>query len=291
MIPPLSDLLAGLGVGLVGGVTSGLLGVSPGGGLVVSANLLLSAEQHVAQGISLFAQIPPTGLSGIKRYWEKGSRTPTSWLVHLGAGFLIGGVGGALAAGSVSSSFLRWTYVVYLAALDAMLIFRPSGSRPEATPRNFTGPLPWPALLGVGFLAGFSSGFLGIGGGLAIPAELSAGLRVPRHQAQLVSLVFSIIPTTIPAAWIYWREGWSAPWLLIGGVVIGLWAGTDLGARIANRAGIALCSVSSRQWRFIWPVGRWLEGRPPLGVGRFGIHDGIKQRRYDFAAEIGRAHV
>ena len=152
-------------------------------------------------------------------------------------GFLIGGVGGALAAGSVSSSFLRWTYVVYLAALDAMLIFRPSASRPEATPRNFTGPLCWPALLGVGFLAGFSSGFFGIGGGLANTAGLSAGLRVPRHQAQLVSLVFSIIPTTIPAAWIYWREGWSAPWLLIGGVVIGLRAGTDLGARMANRAG------------------------------------------------------
>jgi hypothetical protein len=74
----------------------------------------------------------------------------------LGIGFLNGGGGGALAAGSVSSSFLRWTYVVYLAALDAMLIFRPSGSQPEATPRNFTGPLPWPALLEVGFLAGFS---------------------------------------------------------------------------------------------------------------------------------------
>jgi uncharacterized membrane protein YfcA len=74
MIPPLSDLLAGLAVGLVGGVTSGLLGVGPGGGLVVSANLLLGAEQHVAQRISLFAQIPPTGLSGIKRYWENGGR-------------------------------------------------------------------------------------------------------------------------------------------------------------------------------------------------------------------------
>ena len=62
----------------------------------------------------------------------------------------------------------------------------------------------------VGFIAGFSSGFLGIGGGLAITAGLSAGLRVPQHQAQLVSLVFSIIPMTIPAAWIYWRNGWSA---------------------------------------------------------------------------------
>lgn len=89
MSSPFYDLLAGVSVGLVGGVASGLLGVSPGGGLVVSSNLLLGSEQHVAQGISLFAQMPPTGLSGIKRYWEKGSRTPTSWLVLLTMGFLI----------------------------------------------------------------------------------------------------------------------------------------------------------------------------------------------------------
>jgi uncharacterized membrane protein YfcA len=235
MIWPLPDLLAGLGVGLVGGVTSGLLGVSPGGGLVVSANLLLGSEQHVAQGISLFAQIPPTGLSGVKRYWEKGGRTPANWLARLGVGFIFGGVAGALAAGSVSSSFLRWSYVLYLAGLDALLILRPTRRQPEETPPDFNSPVPWPALMGIGFLAGFSSGFLGIGGGLAITAGLSAGLRVPQHQAQLVSLVFSIIPATIPAAWIYWRNGWSAPWLLMAGVVVGLWAGTDFGARMANR--------------------------------------------------------
>jgi uncharacterized membrane protein YfcA len=235
MIWPLPDLLAGLGVGLVGGVTSGLLGVSPGGGLVVSANLLLGSEQHVAQGISLFAQIPPTGLSGVKRYWEKGGRTPANWFARLGVGFIFGGVAGALAAGSVSSSFLRWSYVLYLAGLDALLILRPTRRPPAETPPDFSGPVPWPALTAVGLLAGFSSGFLGIGGGLAITAGLTAGLRVPQHQAQLVSLVFSIIPTTIPAAWIYWRNGWSAPWLLIVGVVVGLSAGTDFGARIANR--------------------------------------------------------
>lgn len=234
MIWPLPDLLAGLGVGLVGGMTSGLLGVSPGGGLVVSANLLLGSEQHVAQGISLFAQIPPPGLSGVKRYWEKGGRTPVNWFAQLGVGFIFGGVAGALAAGSVSSSFLRWSYVLYLAGLDALLISRPARRQPEETPSDFSSAVPWPALTGVGFLAGFSSGFLGIGGGLAITAGLSAGLRAPQHQAQLVSLVFSIIPTTIPAAWIYWRNGWSAPWLLIAGVVVGLWAGADFGARVAN---------------------------------------------------------
>ena len=90
----LSALLA-VGVGLAGGFTSGLLGLSPGGALVVASNLLLGSEQHVAQALSLFAQIPPTGLSGIKRYWERGYRIPLSWLVLLTTGFLFGGIAGA----------------------------------------------------------------------------------------------------------------------------------------------------------------------------------------------------
>jgi uncharacterized membrane protein YfcA len=158
-----------------------------------------------------------------------------SWLVLITIGFLFGGVAGALAAGSVSSSFLRWTYVFYLTTLGALLIFRPPREQAEETYENFAGQIHWAALIAVGVIAGFSSGFLGIGGGLAITAALSAGLRVPQHQAQLVSLVFSIIPTTIPAAWVYWHQGWSASWPVIGGVVLGLWAGTDLGARMANR--------------------------------------------------------
>jgi uncharacterized protein len=229
------ELIAGIGVGLVGGITSGLLGVSPGGGLVVFSNLLLGSEQHVAQGISLVAQIPPTSVSGIRRYWESGSRTPVRWLMLLSIGFLVGGVGGAFAAGSVSGATLRWTYVVYLTALDAMLILRPQTQPPEKAAANYLGPMHWSALLAVGMMAGLSSGFLGIGGGLAITVGLTAWLRVPQHQSQMVSLVISIIPTTIPAAWIYWQRGWSVSWLVIGAVVLGLWCGTDLGARMANQ--------------------------------------------------------
>jgi uncharacterized protein len=231
----ISDLLSSVGVGLVGGVTSGLLGVSPGGGLVVFSNLLLGSEQHVAQGISLVAQIPPASVSGMKRYWEKGSQSPIRWLILLSIGFLAGGVAGAFAAGGVSGAALRWTYVFYLAALDAMLILRRQSQPSEEIARNYSGYLHWAPLLVVGVVAGISSGFLGIGGGLAITVGLSAGLRVPRHQAQLVSLVISIIPTTIPAAWVYWHQGWSVSWLVIGGVVLGLWGGTDLGARMASR--------------------------------------------------------
>ena len=233
------EFLSGVGVGLVGGVSAGLLGVSPGGGLVVFSNLLLGSEQHVAQGISLMAQIPPTSISGMRRYWEKGSRSPVRWLVWLAAGFLAGGTIGAFAASGVPGAALRWTYVFYLLALDAMLILRRQGQSVGQLAQNHSGHIHWAALAAVGVLAGLSSGFLGIGGGLAVTVGLSAGLKVPQHQAQLVSLAVSIIPTTIPAAWVYWHQGWLVSSPVIGGIVLGLWGGTDLGARMANGVGKA----------------------------------------------------
>ena len=232
----LYDLVAGAGVGLVGGLTSGLLGVSPGGGLVVFSVLLLGAEQHVAQGTSLVAQIPPTSLSGIRRYREKGTTSPLSWLAWLSVGFLGGSIGGGYAAGFVASATLQWTYVAYLIVLAAMMMLRGERDDEQASATDRAPEISWLALALVGVVAGFSSGFLGIGGGLAITVGLSVGLGVPQHQAQLVSLVFSIVPTTIPAAWVYWSQGSLVSWPALAGIVIGLWLGADFGARAANRA-------------------------------------------------------
>lgn len=227
------ELLAGIGVGFVGGVTSGFMGTSPGGGLVIFSVLLLGAEQHVAQGTSLITQVPPTGFAGVRRYWQSGNRSPLQWIVWIGIGFLVGGAGGGYAAAGVSDAVLQWTYVVYLALLIAALLLRrdrKDGAGEAGDPAE----LPWLPLFLIGALAGFSSGFMGIGGGLAITVGLAAGLRVPQHQAQLVSLVFSVIPTNIPAAWIYWSKGLMVGWPAIIGIVAGLWVGTDLGARMAN---------------------------------------------------------
>ena len=229
------DLFGGVGAGLAGGFTSGLLGVSPGGGLVVFCVLLLGAEQHVAQGISLVAQIPPTSLSGIARYREKGSRSPLRWLVLLAIGFIAGGVAGALAANSVATAVLQWTYDAYLVALDAMLILRGNRTSADHEQGDAKRDLPTSALLVVGLLAGLSSGFLGIGGGLATVVGLSAVFGVPQHQAQMISLVLSLIPTTLPSTWIYWKSGALASWPTLAGVILGLVVGADIGARFANR--------------------------------------------------------
>jgi len=228
------DIIGGLATGLVGGFTSGLLGVTPGGGLVVFGVLLLGAEQHVAQGLSLIAQIPPTSAAGIKRYWDGGSRAPLSLLLWLGFGFVVGGVVGALLANWATATILQWAYVVYLLLLDALLLRRSaSHDRKEAT-KSAADPHA-AALLLVGCAAGVSSGFLGIGGGLATVVGLSAVLGMAQHRAQMISLALTLIPTTIPAAWVYWDHGALPPWSTLVAVIVGLAIGTDLGARLANR--------------------------------------------------------
>ena len=230
-----SSLLDGAAVGFVGGFTSGLLGVSPGGGLVVFSVLLLGVEQHAAQGVSLVAQVFPTSLSGIRNYWRRGHRASFMWLVLLGGGFLVGGAFGAKAAAAASRVFLQWTFVVYLTALGALVVLRPPRHQAESA----AGPAPPPvsrlALIATGALAGFSSGFLGIGGGLAITVGLSAWLKVPQRVAQMISLALLVVPLTVPAAWVYWREGHVVSRAVLIGVVLGLVVGTDVGARLANR--------------------------------------------------------
>ena len=229
-----AELVSGAGMGLVAGFSSGLLGITPGGGLVIFSVLLLGADQHVAQGTALVAQAPPTGLAGIRRYWAGGNRAPARWIAWLATGFLIGAIVGGLAAAGVSATVLQWTYVLYLSALNLLLILRPHRGDAEQGQSCEQPALPGGGLLLIGGVAGLSSGFMGIGGGLAITVGLVSALKVPQHQAQMVSLVFSLIPMTLPAAWIYWHSGWLVSWPAIAAIIAGLWLGTDLGARMAN---------------------------------------------------------
>jgi uncharacterized membrane protein YfcA len=210
-------LVAAVGVGLAGGITSGLLGTSPGGAVVVLSTLLLGADQHLAQGLSLAVQIPPTSVSGIRRYRAEGHRCPLRWLLWLAAGMLVGG-----------------TIVGYLTALDLLLIMRSAPARVASGSGSPVEAISASALLSVGLTAGLSSGFLGIGGGLAIIVGLSACLKTPQHQAQMIGLILTIMPTTVCAAYVYWRAGQLPSWPILLAVVVGLWGGTDLGARVAN---------------------------------------------------------
>lgn len=103
----LHDFALGLVIGLVGGGFSGLLGVSSGGFLVALAVLIMGLPQHVAQGVSLVAQVPPTSLSGVLHYRRSGRVVTLRWIVLASLGFVAGAIAGAVAAGHIASSALR----------------------------------------------------------------------------------------------------------------------------------------------------------------------------------------
>jgi uncharacterized protein len=79
-------------------------------------------------------------------------------------------------------------------------------------------------------------GFIDIGGGLAITAGLTAGLKVPSTSdtnGEFRSFNNDSRGTDVLAS------GWSVSCLIIGGVILGLSGRTDLGALIAHRPGRA----------------------------------------------------
>jgi uncharacterized membrane protein YfcA len=151
----------------------------------------------------------------------------------LALGFPVGGIAGASLAARASAPVLQWSYVVYLTLLVALATHRSSPSHSAGDGPGRAMRAPSLGLVMVGLLAG--SGYLGIGGGLAVVVGLVGVFRMPQHQAQLMSLLLSLIPTTLPAACVYWRTGALPTWPVLVAVMLGLWVGTDIGARAANR--------------------------------------------------------
>lgn len=239
-----AEIIGGLVTGLAGGVFSGFLGVTAGGVLVPLLILILGKDQHVAQGISLVAQVVPTSLSGVRNYSKSGHRISMRWLLWLAAGFGVGGCIGALLAVHVSDHALQWCFVAYLAILIVIMLLRPPRPKVDGEDVPDDVPLHWLTLAGIGAVAGWSSGFLGIGGGLAITALMAGIAKIAQHRAQAMSLAVTALPVTLPAALLYVQQGTELPWLAIVALIVGLWVGTDIGARFAT-------SVSAERLRVL----------------------------------------
>ena len=87
------------------------------------------------------------------------------------------------------------------------------------------------AAIGAGLFAGFLSGTIGIGGGLAFVPIMTIGFRMPQQLAQGTSLA-AIIPTALVGGITHLRQGnvrlEAAIWMGGGGVV-----GAVMGALVA----------------------------------------------------------
>ncbi len=100
------------------GILAGLFGVGGGSLLVPLLVLLLGFEQHRAQGTSLIALVPPTGLLAFMNYARAGA---VDWKVGLllMPGMIVGAVLGSRAAIRLSPQRMRRVSAFLLFLLGA----------------------------------------------------------------------------------------------------------------------------------------------------------------------------
>ncbi len=119
-------------LGLAIGIAVGLLGVGGGILLVPALSFLLGMNQHLAQGTSLFIQLPPLGLGALYAYWK---RRQVDWRAGwtCALGFFLGGYFGSLMAIQVPADDLRATFGVFLMFAAAMLLRKSYPARPVSS--------------------------------------------------------------------------------------------------------------------------------------------------------------
>jgi uncharacterized protein len=180
-----------LGTGVLVGFASGLLGV--GGGfimvpvqffLLISMGVDPNTAIRVAFATSL-AVILPTAISGAIGHWRH--HAVLIWPAFLlGTTGLTGGILGAIIASHLPADILSVIFG-FLALFSAFWMF---GSRYYEIEDNVIHSnysyLFW------GFIGGFASGLLGIGGGIIMVPILTILLRFPIHKAIGTSTAFII---------------------------------------------------------------------------------------------------
>ena len=104
------------------GVAAGLVGIGGGVLLVPLLGLLFGFSQHKAQGTSLVALIPPTGLLAFLVYWKAGY---VNW--HTGAllipGVLPGGILGGMLARQLNPRRMRQVFAALIFLLGVWQVF------------------------------------------------------------------------------------------------------------------------------------------------------------------------
>ena len=98
------------------GVASGMFGIGGGVLLVPLLGLLFAFSQHRAQGTSLVALIPPTGILAMLAYSRQGF---VSWRIGLLLipGVFIGGIAGGMLAKKLQPRRMRQVFAAILFAL------------------------------------------------------------------------------------------------------------------------------------------------------------------------------
>lgn len=110
------------------GVMGGMFGVGGGILLVPLLVLLFRFDQHTAQGTSLLALVPPTGLLALMNYWRAGAVDVKVGLLLM-PGVFLGGIAGSKVAQRLSPGRMRQVFAALLFALGAWQVYAAWGMK------------------------------------------------------------------------------------------------------------------------------------------------------------------
>ena len=208
-----------VGIGLTGGLISGLVGV--GGGIVMVPLMVavLGMTQHRAHGTSL-AMIIPIAVSAMIPYWIANGM---DWLVVAslaGTSVVFAAVGARLTK-HLNATVLKRSFAVLL-TLTALRLFI------SAQSAAMFGEMEGIQLIIVAIIAGTVTGLIagtmGVGGGIVMVPAMAIVMGIDQHVAQGISLAV-IVPTALSGAIQHSRLGnvdlrWAL-YIAAGGIVGG----------------------------------------------------------------------
>jgi uncharacterized membrane protein YfcA len=125
------NIVAAIGIGLLAGVLSGMLGIGGGTIAIPGMVLLLEVEQHTAQGVSLGAMLLAAMVGAVVHYRQGNVKLNVAlWIAPVAVVFSILG---AWAAGMISAEWLTRVFAIALLALGLRLLFFARGGQRVST--------------------------------------------------------------------------------------------------------------------------------------------------------------
>jgi len=118
----MKDIFIFLVIGCAAGVLSGLIGI--GGGVIIIPSLIfiLGFSQHMAEGTTLAAMVPPIGILAAYVYYQNG-HVDIKAAGFIALGFLAGGFYGAKIAQQLSHDTLQKIFAVILILLGVKMLW------------------------------------------------------------------------------------------------------------------------------------------------------------------------
>ena len=195
-----APVLALIGIGLAGGVVSGLIGV--GGGIIMIPLMvgLLGMTQHRAHGTSL-AIIVPTAFAATVRY---ASVNPIDWSVAaaLAATSVVFAAVGARLTSYINEKLLRRLFALVLLATALRMFI----SIQDVALLHLEGGERLIAAVITGVVTGLVSGVMGVGGGIVMVPAMVILMGIEQVVAQGISLAV-IVPTALSGTIQHYRLG------------------------------------------------------------------------------------